>query len=814
MHADSAAPAQADDIAGLFQLAAHSLHQGDLVGAEALFARVLERQPSHVDALVGRAHALQALRRPAEALASLEQTLDLEPQNPAILGNHALVLATLGRPAEALVSLERALRVEPDNFWLLNNRANVFLLLGHPAEALETYDRALGCNPASVDLLCNRARALRALARRTDALSSVERALRVAPDAAPAWYLRGELLLELQRSEEALGSLDRSLALDPAQAEAHRKRAVALFSLKRYEEAVSSLDRALRLQPNDAVALNQRGAVLLGLQRTREALSDCDRAVQLKPGYAEALANRGTSWYRLRYLEQALIDYDQALASNPRLLEALYCRANVLQDLLRFEEAACAFDRLVEAKPDYPYAIGYAFHMHLFCCDWGNYATRRQAVVEAVSAAARADIPFQFLAVSTSPAQQLQCARTFIADRYPAVTGKLPSPARARHDRIRLAYLSADYGEHATANLIAGLFEAHDRERFEVSAMAFGFQPQTPMRSRLERSFERFVDVRNQNDLAVAKILQELEIDIAVDLKGITGEARPGVLAYHAAPIQVGYLGYPGTMGAPYIDYLIADECVIPPEDREHYAESVVYLPECYQVNDARRVIASGTPGRAEVGLPADRFVFCCFNSCYKITPEIFDIWMRLLTRVSGSVLWLLEANPTAKRNLEREAAERGVDPRRLVFAPVKPHAEYLAQHRLADLFLDTLPINAHTTASDALWAGLPVLTCRGSAFAGRVAASLLRTVGLPEMITENLAEYAALALELATQPERLAGIRARLERNRLTSPLFDTGRFCRHIEAAYLEMWQRWQRGERPAGFAVGRSEIVTSSG
>jgi predicted O-linked N-acetylglucosamine transferase (SPINDLY family) len=764
------APTYADGAAALFQQAARLLKRGDMSGAEAAFGRVLTQEPDHLDALVGRAHALQAMRRAAEALTSLERALTLEPSNPAILGNHARVLAMLGRPAEALASLERALAGAADNFWLVNNRANVLLLLGRHAEALEAYDAALRLNPQSADVLYNRAR----------------------------------LLLELQRPEEALESLARVLTLSPDFADAHGKRAVALFALKRYEEALTSFDRAARLKPDDAVALNQRGAVLLGLQRNREALADFERAVQLEPQYAEALANRGSALQRLRYFERAIRDFERSLALNPRLMEARYNRANLLIEQQRFEEAARAFDELLEARPDYPYAAGYAFHARLHGCDWSGYEARRRALAEGVAAGTQVDVPFQFLAVSAAPAEQLRCARAFVAG-FPAAIERLPPPrARAPHDRIRLAYLSADFGEHATANLIAGLFEAHDRTRFELTALSFGVHPESAMKARLRGAFERFLDVRTESDRAIAARLQDLEIDIAVDLKGITSESRLGVLAYHAAPIQVSYLGYPGTVGAPCIDYLIADECVIPPDERQHYAERVVYLPDCYQVNDARRLIAPRIPERAEARLPQDAFVFCSFNSCYKITPEVFDIWMRLLARVEGSVLWLLEANPAAVRNLQREAAHRGVDPERLIFASARPHAEYLAQHRLADLFLDTLPINAHTTASDALWAGLPVLTCRGSAFAGRVAASLLRTLGLPELIAESLADYETLALELARSPARLAALRARLERNRLTSPLFDTGRFCRHIEAAYGEMWERYRRGEPPQGFAV----------
>jgi protein O-GlcNAc transferase len=364
------------------------------------------------------------------------------------------------------------------------------------------------------------------------------------------------------------------------------------------------------------------------------------------------------------------------------------------------------------------------------------------------------------------------------------------------HGKLRIAYLSADFYRHATAFLMAQLFELHDRSRFEVLGVSFGQDDRSDMRARLLAAFDRFHDVGSRSDYDVAKLLHELEVDIAVDLKGLTLDCRPGILAYRPAPVQVSYLGYPGTMGADFIDYVIADPIVLPLDQQPLWTERIVHLPDCYQVNDSKRQISTRTPTRREVDLPERGFVFCSFNNNWKITPPVFDVWMRLLRAVDGSVLWLIWDNAAAERNLRREAAARGVDPARLVFAATLKVEEHLARHRLADLFLDTLPVNAHTTASDALWAGLPLLTCCGESFSGRVAASLLAAVDLPELVTSNLADYEALALRLATDPTLLRAFRKRLEQNRSTSALFDTDRFRRHIEAAYLTMWERFARG------------------
>jgi predicted O-linked N-acetylglucosamine transferase (SPINDLY family) len=341
---------------------------------------------------------------------------------------------------------------------------------------------------------------------------------------------------------------------------------------------------------------------------------------------------------------------------------------------------------------------------------------------------------------------------------------------------------------------MAGLFELHNRDQFELIAFSFGPTTNDGMRQRLQEAFDQFIEVGNMLDVEVAKFSRELGIDIAIDLKGFTGDSRPNIFANRAAPIQVNYLGYPGTMGASYIDYIIADSILIPPELQQYYTEKVVYLPDSYQANDRKREISNRKFTRAEVGLPDNSFVYCCFNNNYKILPEVFEIWMRLLNTVERSVLWLLEDNPTAAKNLKSEAAQRGIDPGRLIFAPRLPTPDHLARHALADLFIDTFPCNAHTTASDALWAGLPLLTVQGESFASRVASSLLSAIGLTELITYTLEEYETLAIELANNQQKLKGIRHKLAQNRDTTPLFDTPQFTKHLENAYLQMYERYQ--------------------
>ena len=628
--------------------------------------------------------------------------------------------------------------------------------------------------------------------------------LRQAPNHVGAQRLLG--LIECQRGNfaAAVQLIGQALKLNPKDESAHSLIAYALLQLARYEEALASCDRALAIRPDYAEALNNRGLALLGLARHREALASYDRALAVRPDYAEALSNRGNVLLELRRYEEALASNGRALAVNPDHPGALNNRGNVLLELRRHEEAAKDFERLVAVKPDWEYAQGNMLHSQLHCCDWKDYSWTVELIVKDVIAGKRVAHPFIFLSISESSRDQLQCARTFSQERYAASAQALWKGERYQHDRIRVAYLSADFHRHPVAYLMAGLFEAHDKSRFEITAISFGPDSKDDMRTRLENSFDHFIDVRRKSDRDVALLLKDLEIDIALDLKGYTDRGRTGILAFRAAPIQVNFLGYPGTMGVDYIDYVLADRFVIPKDEHSFYAEKVVYLPDTYQPNDSKRRISEHTPTRADAGLPETGFVFCSFNDSHKITPPVFDVWMRLLDQVAGSVLWLLGDNAVAVRNLRHNAERRGVAPDRLLFAPRVNLEDHLGRHRLAGFFLDTLPYNAHTTASDALWAGLPVVTCVGSSFAGRVAGSLLSAVGLPELITESLEDYEALALKLARDKHLLAAIKTKLAQNRETFPLFDTDRFRQHIESVYETMWERYQRDEPPTSFAV----------
>jgi predicted O-linked N-acetylglucosamine transferase (SPINDLY family) len=571
---------------------------------------------------------------------------------------------------------------------------------------------------------------------------------------------------------EGIRLISRALAVNPAFAEAHVNLGRMQAETGDFHAAAESYRRALGLNPRLPVAHSNYSAVLRNLGGREEALKHSEAAVTMAPNYADAWHNRG----------------------------------NVLLDMGRYDDARVSFERTLACDPASAYAFGHRLYAKLHVCDWSNYAQEISRVESQVQESAAVTLPFFFVAMSSSASGQLKCATDYVNGKFPAAARPLAAGRAYAHDKIRVAYLSSDLRLHPVANQIAGVFEQHDRSRFEVTAVSLASDGASDMRNRLVGAFDRFIDAGSLGDQAIAETIRNLEIDIAVDLNGLGLHCRPGILARRPAPVQVNYLGYPGTTAAPYVDYLIADRTVIPAADQRFYSEKIVCLPGTLMPNDDRRPCpATALTTRRDEGLPERGFVFCAFNATFKFTPPVFDVWMRLLRQIDGSVLWVRDASKAATENLRREAGKRGVAAGRLVFAKFATSMEtHLARHRLAGLFLDTLPYNAHTTASDALWMGVPVVTCAGATFAGRVAASLLQAAGVEDLITTSLEEYEKLALKLAQDPALLDSLRARIEAARRASPLFDTARFTRGLEAAYVQMWQRLQRSEPPSAFSV----------
>lgn len=675
------------------------------------------------------------------------------------------------------------------------------------AEAEACYREALRHAPGRPSVVNNLAAVLMATGRHAEALVLCEQLLAADPNDTVALLNAGACAARQGDPAGALAACERILALEPGHVDALSGASAALRQLGRRDEALQRAGRALARAPDHPGALNNQATVLRELGRLDEALASLDRVLARHPGHLEALDNRGAVLADRLQFDAALAAYDRALAVAGGDATALAGSGTALMQLRRYAEAVDRLEAALRADPAADYVPGNLLHAQLQIGDWRDYATRRAAVIAGVLEHRRTDTPFTFLAVSGDAHAQLACAQRFLAHQYGAEPAPAPTVRRTARARLRVAYVSADFRDHPVAHLLRGVLAAQDRDAFEIVGVSL-LRDGGPMQQALRQCCDRWLDVDGLADADAAAQLARLDVDLAVDLNGLTANARPRLFQARPARLQVNFLGYPGTSGGPHLDYLLADATVVPREHFDAYAEKVVWLPDTFQPNDDRRVIADATPTRTEAGLPQEGFVFCAFNNSYKIQPPVFDVWMRILRRVDGSVLWLRGAGPVFEANLKREAHARGIEPSRLVFALPTPRIEdHLARQRLADLFLDTLPYNAHTTASDALWAGLPVLTCRGTSYAGRVAASVLEAMGLPELIVENHADYEALAVRLATQPEELGALKRRLAANRLTRPLFDTARYTRHLETAYRMMWARHQRGEAPDHFAVPRA-------
>jgi predicted O-linked N-acetylglucosamine transferase (SPINDLY family) len=726
------------------------------------------------------------------------EILDVQADHFDALHLLGIIAGSTGRTQEAVDLLTKALQVNPDSAEAHDNRGVALGNLRRYDEALECSERALALAPDYAFAHFNRGVALDGLDRHAEALESYDRALALRPGFAEAHNNRSVALNRLKRHGEALAESELALALRPDYAEAHANRGRALRHLRRDAEAMASYERAIVLNPDLAEAHNNRGNLLLNLGRPAEALESFDRALGLRPESAEAHNNRGNALFELKRFEEALESYDRALALEPNHAEWHSNRGNVLRHLYRPADALACFETALRIDPESDYLHGRWLHAKMTVCDWRDIAQHFERLRQEIERRQRASPPFAVLAMLGSPALQRVAAQIWVQDQYPPNRTLPAIPKRVRRDKVRIGYFSADFREHPVSQLMAEVFERHDRLKFELLAFSFGPATDDPTRQRVAAAFDRFIDVRNLSDIDVAMLARSLEVDIAVDLGGFTQDCRAGIFAARAAPVQLGYLGYLGTMGAQYMDYLLADEVIIPPGSRTYYAEKIAYLPS-YQANDTRRRTPDREFSREGLGLPPEGFVFCCFNNNFKITPARFDAWMRIMKRVEGSVLFLYADNEHAAANLRMEAVLRGVPAERLVFGGRLPAPMYMARYRVADLFLDTFPYNAGTTASDALWAGVPVLTQTGEAFASRMAASLLNAIDLPELVTSNEEKYEELAVALATQPSRLADIKRRLARNRLTTALFDMARFTRSLEAAYAAMYERYHADLAP---------------
>lgn len=696
------------------------------------------------------------------------RALCIDPNNQVASGWLGTIEAQRGNLQSALTLLKKSLELNEDPDFLLSY-ANVLLETRDYENAKIIYKRAIKYRRNHITLT-NISACYNELGDFRIAFDYADQALSFNAHYPDAWNNRGSALRGLFRLEEALSNYDLAIKYRDDFHEAWANRGNLLRDLRRYEEALCSFNRAVSLMPNYAKAWNNRGVVLRDLRRCEEALASLDRATSLMPTYAKAWNNRGV----------------------------------VLRDLRRFEDAIRSYETAYELEPDLDYLLGDLIHTQMKVCNWNSLQQRISALKRGLVRKKFVSTPFPILGLFDSPSLQRRCAELYLLREF-SKPNRLESLSNgASSEKVRIAYFSMDFREHPVSRLIAELIELHDREKFEVYGFSFGGKTNDLMRQRLEVAFDQFIDIDNLSEVEIVRLARQKSLDIAIDLGGYTQDSRPEIFINRVAPVQINYLGFPGTSGCHAIDYIIADPILIPKNSQNSYTEKIIYLPHCYQVNDSNKLVSKKLITRADFGLPQDKFIFCCFNNNWKITPEIIGSWAFIMKSVPNAVLWLYEDNPIAAKNISREFANREIAASRLFFAHRIENSEHLARYQLADLFLDTFPYGAHTTASDALWVGLPLLTRIGESFASRVAGSLLNAVGLPELITRSRREYELSAIALALEPSKIGVLKERLISGRSTHPLFNTKMFTQHLESAFRHIVVRHREGLEPEHIVI----------
>jgi predicted O-linked N-acetylglucosamine transferase (SPINDLY family) len=671
-------------------------------------------------------------------------------------------------------------------------------LQGNLVQAEAIYRQVLKIEPCNADAL----HLLGLIAHQTGyhqtAIDLIGQAIEINPTKEIFYSSRGVALKKLKQLDAAINSYKTAIELNPKYAEAYSNLGSAQAEKKQFEDAAISYKKAIDLKPDLAEAYSNLGIAQAEQRQLDAAVISYKKAIELKPDLAETYSNLGIAQEEQKHLYAAVNSYKKAIELKPDYANAYSNLGNVQLKIKELEAAVGSYEKALELNPDFEYLYGNKHHAKMNLCAWQDFDTTAFEFENKIQNRLKVSNPFSVLALFSSLAYLRLVSDIWSQDKYPFNPSLGPIHKPSGQSKIRIAYYSADFRLHPVSLLTIGMFEQHDKSKFELIAFSFGPDCQDEIRERITMAFDKFIDVSSMSDKEVAILSRELEVDIAIDLGGHTQDCRTGIFAFRAAPIQLSYIGYLGTMGAEYYDYLIADRTIIPFNSQKYYSEKIVYLPT-YQVNDSKQEIPHAALSRKELNLPSCGFVYCCFNANYKITPPTFDGWMRILNAVPESVLLLYTDTQTAAINLKHEAQKRGVNPERLIFGEKLIRTQYLARCRSADLFLDTFPYNAGATASDALWAGLPVLTCMGESFSSRYAASMLFAIGLPELVTETQTEYEALAIELATKPIKLKSIKDKLENNRLTTSLFDTALFTKHIEAAYIKMYEKYQANLPP---------------
>jgi protein O-GlcNAc transferase len=816
----------------VINLAIKDFCSGNSVKAKSILNNFLKEDIKNNDIILNAGILFAKNNKLLEALFILETLQQVNNYDVRIPYNIGLVRSLLDDPISALESYKEAITIDPNDVSTLINMGSLYNELesyelslevlykaakinsnipetwsniGYAQSklslyelAISSYSRAIELNPNCYITWSNISTPFLEINRLEDALEACDTSLRLNSKYYKAWLSKGVILARINKFSDAIYSYDKSLELNPNYSEAWINKGLALFKLNKFNKALSCFNIALNFKPKSAETWYYSADTFFELKNFVDAITHYDKALRLKPDYAEVWASKGITLCSLKRYKEALICFDKAIELQPDYPDAWLFKGDALNDLKEHILSANCYSKTFNLKGDDFYTVGKMHHQMMLACDWKNYDQITNQIFDGIKRGKKVAEPFGIQGIADSEELIKGCAEIYSHDLFPSL-GNLTESLKYDHQKIRIGYLCGEFRKQATSILMARVWELHDKSKFELFAFDNGWDDSSIYRQRINTAFTRIIDISKLSDLDAAELIKSFEIDILINLNGFFGLPRQKVFSYKPAPIQVNYLGFPGTTGAKYMDYIIADKAVIPKSSKEFYSEKVAYLPHTYQANDNQREISNKVFTRAEQGLPENAFVFSCFNNNYKIIPAVFDSWSAILRGVESSVLWLIKDNPWVEENLKKEAEKRGVDPKRIIFADRIELPEHLARHSLADLFLDTWPYNAHTTASDALWAGLPVLTMVGNTFPGRVASSLLRAIDLSELITPNPNEYENLAIDLAKNPKRLQVIKEKLIKNRHNSPLFDSALFTKDLETAYTKMYEKFQLGMAP---------------
>ena len=752
---------------------------GNTDSAVTIYRAVLETAPSHPVALYSLAAICLNRGENEEGMTFAQRCLSSASSSPLAWYIHGVALKANRRFDEALVNLNQALALDPKYVEALVEKANIYFEGHDYNQSLAQLDRVLTIDPSNRVASRNRASLLAMFPGRPETFSDQT--------------LHGITLQDAGDIESAQEVFLAILRGDDTHFVSLYSLAAMSINKGNTEAGMLYSARCLSSDPGSPYGWYIHGCALKACRRFPEAHRHLDRSLELNPSYKEAMFEKGIIFGETKEYVQALIQFNQILQLDPEHKLALVNLATTLTILKRHDEGSHFFDRLLKIDPGHDYVLGALTHARLHSCNWTDFDINRRLIIQAVQDGKRSCKPLAFLAISDSPKDQLTCSETFTAQAYPPNAEQLWSGQKFNHDRIRLGYVSPDFREHPVGHLMAGVFEHHNKANLEIYSFSLGINDNSQLRQRFIEASDRFFDVRGKTSREIAQLIRASEIDILVDLAGPTMDAQPDIFAFRPAPIQAGYLGYPGTSGAPYYDYILADETVIPESDRPFYSEEVIHLPGCYLPPDSRLKIAERTPSREEMNLPPDGFVFCSFNHDYKMNSDSFGAWMRILKRVDNSILWLMKLNEAAEGNLRNEAENHGVSASRLIFATRVPAvADHLARYRLAGLFLDTYPYNAHSTATDALRVGLPIVTLTGKSFQSRVATSILNTIGMPQLAKSTIQEYEDFAVEMASSPEKLRKLKEELAEKIPNASVFDTRFAAKRLEDAFALMISR----------------------